>query len=68
MNKKPSMPRCGTIHRISAMRSTESATLYFSELACWFKPLRMPSTTLSTYITGISGASTRSKNPTSALW
>ena len=63
-NKKPSMPRSGTMTKIRIMRTMESNTLYRSELPCSFIPLRMPSTT---YMAGISGARTSMKKPTSSL-
>ena len=67
MNRKPSIPREGTRKRMSTMRELESSSMYFRELTCWLRPLSMPSTTLSTYMMGIRGASTSSRKPTSSL-
>ena len=50
------MPKRGTRNAMSATRMTESHTFSFSENICWSSPFSRLSTTLSTYISGASGA------------
>ena len=48
-------------------RNPESAKLYRMEAICWSNPFKMPSTTLSRYNKGISGAKNRIRRPASSL-
>ena len=64
---KPLSPERGKIMRIKIIRSVESVIAVRKLNACWSSPFKMPSDTLSKYISGTIGESARKREPTSSL-
>ena len=64
----PASPNRGSSTHTSTTPSVASSTLMAMQRVCWPSPRRQPSVTVSRYITGTSGASSRIYRPASSEW
>ena len=65
--KKPDIPVLGKNEITKSILKTESNIEFLKQNFCWSRPFKIPSHTLSRYISGTIGERAHSKKPTSSL-